>query len=228
MIHNRGGSVFSAMTKILTHTQSSFSQRAGKWLLSGLAALSLSACAGGLLALEKPSYTVVAEADGIEFRRYESYLVAETLVTDVADYNAAANEGFRRLFDYISGDNQPADKIAMTAPVQQYRQDQGWLISFMVPTKYRLADAPQPADPRVRIREVQGQLTAALRFSGRWTGRNIEAHRDQLLEQLAALGVTPTGDVASAAYNPPFMPPFMRRNEMLVPVDKIPAVVAGS
>lgn len=175
------------------------------------------------MALEQPNYTLEAETDGIEFRRYDTYLVAETWVEDVADYNVAANEGFNRLFRYISGGNQPADKIAMTAPVQQTAREQGWLVSFMVPSRYSLADAPQPADPRVHLREVRGELVAVLRFSGRWTGGNVASHRDELLGRLESLGIAPAGPPSSAAYNPPFLPPFLRRNEILVPVAGLPS-----
>lgn len=174
------------------------------------------------MALEQPNYTLEAETDGIEFRRYDTYLVAETWVEDVADYNVAANEGFNRLFRYISGGNQPADKIAMTAPVQQSAREQGWLVSFMVPSRYSLADAPRPDDPRVHLREVTGELVAVLRFSGRWTGTNVASHREELLRKLDALGISVSGTPASAAYNPPFLPPFLRRNEILVPVDRLP------
>jgi hypothetical protein len=192
-----------------------------------LAGLLLNGCVGGLLALEQPVYTLEGERDGIEFRRYDSYLVAETWVQDTADYNVAANEGFNRLFRYISGGNQPADKIAMTAPVQQSAREGGWLVSFMVPSRYSLADAPQPADPRVRLREVRGDLVAVLRFSGRWTADNIASHRAELLRRLEALGIAVNGTPSSAAYNPPFLPPFLRRNEILVPVDRFPPAQVG-
>lgn len=217
MIRARVTSVMHAMTQRIRNPR-----RLLPWLTLGLVAVLLNGCLGGVLALEQPQYTVAAQTDGIEFRRYDTYLVAETWVQDISDYNAAANEGFNRLFRYISGGNQPADKIAMTAPVQQSAQDTGWLVSFMVPSQYSLADAPQPADSRIQLREVRGELVAVLRFSGRWTGNNIAAHRDELLQRLDALGVNPTGTPASAAYNPPFMPPFLRRNEILVPVDRLP------
>jgi hypothetical protein len=204
------------------------------------------------MAIEKPEYTVIFENDGLEIRQYQSYLVAETLVKEGDTYQDAANEGFRRLFRYISGDNsaqqkidmtspvqqsvaglseapvetvaKEGEKIAMTAPVQQEATDEGWLINFMLPGKFRLDSAPQPDDSRIVIREVPGQLMAVRRYSGRWTSRNFDKHSQRLMEQLNASGVGIDGGIISAVYNPPFMPPFMRRNEVMVAVDAVPTI----
>lgn len=205
--------------------------------VSQLVGLLLCLAAGAALSIEQPSYTVVATVGDIEYRQYEPYLVAETEVTGMDDYNDAANEGFRRLFDYISGANASQAKIAMTAPVQQVAGEKiamtapvqqqalggGWLINFMVPGAYDFQTVPQPSDPRIRIREVPGGLMAVLRYSGRWTDANFNRHRDELLLGLERAGTAPAGGVTSAVYNPPFMPPFLRRNEIMVPVASLPA-----
>ncbi|MGB5389315.1 MAG: heme-binding protein, partial [Thermoanaerobaculia bacterium] len=69
------------------------------------------------MAIEQPSYEVL-ESDGqLELRRYEPYIVAETVVD--AEFERAGNEGFRRLADYIFGNNRTQQKLAMTAPVSQ-------------------------------------------------------------------------------------------------------------
>ena len=112
------------------------------------------------MSYEEPQYTVLYTDGEVEYRQYESYLVSETVV-EADSYRAAGNEGFRRLFRYITGNNQgrseismtvpvaqaPAEKIAMTVPVQQAEADKGWTISFMLPAEYTLETAPQPADP---------------------------------------------------------------------------------
>ena len=203
------------------------------------------------MAIEQPEYAVIFENDGLEIRQYQSYLVAETLVKEGESYQEAANEGFRRLFRYISGDNTrqqkiemtspvqqsvvgesdrlsdsvdtAGEKIAMTAPVQQEATAEGWLINFMLPAEFRLNTAPQPDDRRIVIREVPGALVAVRRYSGRWTSSNFEKQSQRLLEQLDETGVSPTGRVISAVYNPPFMPPFMRRNEVMVAVASVPS-----
>jgi hypothetical protein len=214
-------------------------------LFSGVMILLLASVTGfgeNAVALEKPQYTVEFSSNGFEIRNYQPYLVAETLVEATVDYDEAANEGFRRLFRYIDGDNdsrqgiamtapvqqvQSGSKIAMTAPVQQTGSETGWLISFMVPAKYTLSTVPQPDDERIVIRQVPSQLVAAQRYAGRWSAANFSKHEQRLLEKLQALGVTPAGPATSAVYNPPFMPPFLRRNEVLIAVEEFPATATS-
>ena len=57
------------------------------------------------MALEKPDYEILYEDGNIEYRLYEPYLVAQTEVSMDDNYNSASNEGFRRLFKYITGSN---------------------------------------------------------------------------------------------------------------------------
>jgi hypothetical protein len=174
------------------------------------------------MAIEEPAYTVVTRHDGIEYRQYQSYLVAETVVADTSDRNDAASAGFRRLFKYITGDNSSSKSISMTAPVRQIPVNGGWKVGFVVPSEFTRETTPAPSSATVAIADVPAQLVAVLRYSGRWTDKNLQEHRDELMQKLSALGIKPVGEVVSAAYNAPFTPPFMRRNEVMVAVDRAP------
>jgi hypothetical protein len=188
------------------------------------------------MAIEEASYTVLETGKDFELRYYEPYIVAETLVE--GDFTEVGNEGFRRLFAYISGNNrsrqslamtapvsQAADseKIAMTAPVNQQSADGKWRIAFTMPRKYALATLPEPLDQRVVLRQVPGQLMAALKYSGTWSRSRYEEKKAVLEQALLEHGLKPLGEPVFARYNPPFMPWFLRRNEVLIPVERVPA-----
>lgn len=186
------------------------------------------------MAIEEPSYRVIERDGAFELREYAPYLVAETRVE--ADFESAGNVAFRRLFGYISGDNTAQQKIAMTAPVTQSRSNDkgtkiamtapvaqqadgsGYRVAFIVPAKYTLETVPQPTDPTVEIRAVPTRLVAAWRYSGRWTAANYQQNEAELRRAIAARGLEVAGDPILARYNPPFMPSFLRRNEVLIPV----------
>ena len=203
-------------------------------LLPKLALLLISSKA---LAIESPQYTVLYEDEAVEYRRYEPYTVAETLVNSSSSFGSASNEGFMRLFGYITGDNSSqlkldmtapvqqataGEDIAMTSPVQQLQTAQGWRVAFMLPSKFSIETAPLPTDERITLREVPGQLMAVVRYSGRWTERNFEKQKGRLLNRLEASDVESLGTVEFAAYNAPFVLPFLRRNEVMIEVKSIP------
>ena len=69
------------------------------------------------MAIEEAKYKVLEREGDFELRQYEPQIVAETLVE--GDFQDVGNEGFRRLYDYISGKNRKQQTIPMTAPVSQ-------------------------------------------------------------------------------------------------------------
>lgn len=182
--------------------------------------------------IEKTKYKVLSKEGKIEIRQYEPYIVAETAVD--ASFKEAGNVAFRRLFDYISGNNRKTEKIAMTAPVNQapksekiamtapvnQRSEQGqYRVNFVMPSKYNMDTLPEPANPNVVLREVPGQKMAAIRYSGSWSQKRYEAKKDLLEQFLDRKGLTAVDDPTFARYDPPFQLPFLRRNEVLVPVE---------
>ena len=203
------------------------------WSTGLLTTLSLLATSTAM-AIEEPAFRLVERDGAFELREYAPYLVAETRAE--ASFTDAGNVAFQRLFRYISGENtaqqkiamtapvtqssasKTGEKIAMTAPVTQIASDEGYLVAFVVPAKYTLDTVPQPRDPTVRIRAVPAQLIASWRYSGRWTEENYEQHEAELRAAIAARNLKVAGEPTLARYNPPFMPSFLRRNEILIPV----------
>ena len=169
------------------------------------------------MAIEEPAFEVLSESKNYEVRRYAPYLVAEV---DVAE-ESADSRGFRTLASYIFGDNQTSEKMQMTAPVEtrDSESQNKKTYAFVMESKYTLETIPEPNNDRISLRERPARVVAVRKFSGRWTDANVAAQEKQLLKDLANDGVKTTGALRLARYNSPFTLWFMRRNEVMVPVE---------
>jgi hypothetical protein len=187
-----------------------------------------------LMATEEPQYRLLERTGDFELRQYQPYIVAETLVE--GDFTEVGNVGFRRLFDYIQGKNRKkqaipmtapvtqeaaSEKIPMTAPVGQEKAGKKWRITFVMPSSSTMETLPEPLDSRISLTEVPGRLLAALRYSGTWSKERYEAKENQLRALIKEKGLKIVAEPIWARYNPPFMPWFLRRNEVLIPVAQI-------
>ncbi len=198
------------------------------------------------MSIEEPKYTVLEKQGNFEIRQYEPCVVAETVVD--ADFDRAGNIAFRRLYEYITGYNRkrelvtmtapvsqqagpepsattaPAgpragsEKIAMTAPVSQQPSEDKWAISFVMPAQYTRETLPEPLDPTVVLREIPARKMAALRYSGTWGRARFEQYKSRLETFIRDKGQQIAGVAIFARYDPPFLPFFLRRNEVLIPV----------
>jgi hypothetical protein len=184
---------------------------------------------------EQQRYEVVETRGDVELRRYADCVVADVVVTGSAEQ--AGNRAFRPLVSYISGSNQSADSLAMTAPVIQQpsaerlamtapviQEEAGaeeWTVSFVLPGSRALDEYPVPTDPRVSLRAVAGETAATLRWSGRWTSGNVARRTEELRRAMADAGWEAAGAPRWARFDPPWTPPFARRNEIVIPVHQI-------
>jgi effector-binding domain-containing protein len=209
-----------------------FMRQSAALLLLNLVLLAL----GGIdaVATEEVKYRVLESSGDFELRQYESSLGAETTVE--GDFHEVGNEGFRRLFDYISGKNRKkqsipmtapvsqeasSEKIPMTAPVNQEKVGGAWRITFLMPSAFTMETLPEPLDSRVKLVKIPGRLMAALRYSGTWSRERYEDKEKRLKEIIRQRGLKIEGEPVFARYNPPFMPWFLRRNEVLIPVGQV-------
>ena len=81
-----------------------------------------------------------------------------------------------------------------------------------------MEELPTPEDERVELRAVPAFTAAVIRFSGWATDGKSERKREELMEQLQLRGLAVIGDPVLNQYNPPWTLPFLRRNEVMVPV----------
>lgn len=202
----------------------------------------LSSIAGGCaITTDEVKYKVVVKAKDFELRDYPAHVVAETVVDGTLE--DAGNKAFRRLFGYISGKNrsqtkiamtapvsqEPAsEKIAMTAPVGQQRAEGGWAVSFTMPISFTLKTLPVPEDTDVKLRQVQARRMASVQYSGTWSESRYLKYRQELESWIEKNGFRILGEPIWARYNPPFTPWFLRRNEILIPVDSQEMLENGS
>jgi hypothetical protein len=206
-------------------------------LIAAIGVVATAACSVvGVRDTPEPEYDVVERlGEDVEIRRYAPRVAAEARMGAGGSRNAA----FGLLFDYISGANRPAEKIAMTAPVAtdeaegaeiamtapvaEDRRD-GYAMRFFLPRRYdSAAAAPQPTDSRVRLVEAPEQIIATLRFSGSRGAEHVAERRAALLRALEGSGWRPAGPAESWFYDPPWTLPPARRNEIAIPVERAAA-----
>lgn len=184
------------------------------------------------MATEEAKYSVVKKEAAFELRDYEAHILAEVVVD--GNIEDASNKAFRKLFGYISGKNTTRTKVAMTAPVSQAPASEKipmtapvgqrgvgnkWAVSFMMPANYTMATLPKPDDAEIILRQVPARRVASIRYSGLWSEKRYLEHKAQLEAWIRKNKWSVNGDASWARYDPPFKPWFMRRNEILVPVE---------
>jgi hypothetical protein len=183
------------------------------------------------MATDEAKYTVVEKSGNFEVRDYKPQLLVETVVN--SSLEEAGNQAFQKLFRYISGANQSSrsiamtapvaqeargEKIAMTAPVGQAKAPGGWAVSFMMPASYTLQTLPVPTDPSLTIRSIPARRMAVVRYTGTWSEARYLSHKTRLETWIREKRLVVEGEPVWARYNPPFMPWFLRRNEILIPI----------
>ena len=184
------------------------------------------------MAIEEAKYKVLEKDKKFEIRDYSPHILAEIIVE--GDLEEAGNKAFNMLFRYISGDNRSRKKVAMTAPVSQQpmgekikmtapvgqrRVREKWAVSFIMPASYTLKTLPEPEDPNITLRQVPARRMAAVRYSGFWSEKRYLRYKLELESWIHHRNLTKVGDPIWARYNPPFTPWFLRRNEILIPVN---------
>jgi hypothetical protein len=203
-----------------------------RWMLAGL--LIVATLGSSAMAVETPAYKEVLHDGDFEVRDYPALVVAE--VTVEGNQKEAASQGFRLLAGYIFGANKKrqsiamtapvaqqavSEKIAMTAPVAQTQDAAGsWVVRFTMPSRWTLQALPVPDDARVTLRNTEPARFAVLRFSGLARPADVQAKSGKLLALVKSHDLHAIGPVSLAQYNPPWTLWFMRRNEVMVEIQR--------
>lgn len=205
------------------------------------AALTVIGAQAQLFSLEQPKYQSLEKDAAFELRLYSPMVIAEVVVQ--GDINSAGKEGSRLVKQYIfrEGPNasldkkkQAADKISMTLPVTMEKEPEKismtlpvtmeaqskstYRLHFVMPSSYTLDTLPKSADPRVTTRAIPEQKFASVRFSKFSTEANIAEQTALLKDWMSKKGLVANGTPQFARYDPPSVPPLLRRSEILIPV----------
>jgi len=166
------------------------------------------------MSVEKASYKTVIKEGNFEVRLYDPVIIAVS-----QENNLKGTSGFNQLFSYISGRNRESKKIAMTAPVINNLDAEKPTIAFVMPKAYSMEELPQPMPSNIQLQEIPKRYLAAISFSGNINQKIIEKKKHELIEWLKAKQITAIGSIELARYNPPFVPGFIKHNELLVEVN---------
>ncbi|NHJ33779.1 MAG: heme-binding protein [Asgard group archaeon] len=167
--------------------------------------------------VETAKFQVIRRDGDFEIRKYDRMLLATVK-------NAPSR--FRVLFNYITGSNKSKKKVAMTSPVITSEEiamtspvlSNNESMSFFVPSEYTQETVPEPTDERITINEVPERYIAIIRFNGLAWKNSVKKQTTRLLDWLKTGDVELNGTPFLMQYNPPYVPGFLRRNEIGIEV----------
>lgn len=203
-----------------------------KLLLISLSVLIGSCSAVGIRNYEEPKYRTLDQEEKFEVRQYSDVLVAQT--TSPGTYKESSAQNFERLAGYIFGKNktnqkldmttpvlqeQQSEKMDMTAPVFQQQTNAEWTMTFVLPNQYTSETAPTPLDESVTVRVLPRVKVATLQYSGRMNENNIREQTKTLKDWIKQKGFNEIANPYSAAYDPPWTLPMLRKNEIHIPIE---------
>ena len=163
------------------------------------------------MAYEEANYEVVKKNKEYEIRKYSDRLVIET--------NSIEGNGFRKLFNYISGNNEKNQEIKMTVPVTQEIKNGNMTMQFYLPLKFNKDNAPKPSNSDIKILTIEGGYYAVIEYSGRSSDKNFLKNKDILEKQLKKDNIEILSPPIRASYNSPFTLPMLKRNEVMYRID---------
>ena len=164
------------------------------------------------MAYEEINYEVVKKNEIYEIRKYSDRLAIETELSN-------QGSSFRKLFNYISGNNENNEEIKMTTPVTQVEKKGNMTMQFYLPSRFNKDNTPSPSNSDVKILNIKGGYYAVITYSGRASDKNFMKHKNILENELIKKDVSILSAPIKATYNSPFTLPLLRRNEAMFEVN---------
>lgn len=139
--------------------------------------------------LEGPGFKEVATEGNYSVRVYGATSWVATTISGKG-MEKAGNEGFMRLFRYISGENERKQKIEMTVPVlvtvtpaQGPFCEDNFTYHFFMPEEFQ-DDPPKPTNPDVFLDNQAGMTVAVASYSGFSNEKKVAEHGSKLFAEL--------------------------------------------
>jgi hypothetical protein len=176
--------------------------------LLGLLALGLFLSTNATMATEEVKFDIVHKNEVYEIRKYSERLVVQAI-------NDKDSGTFRKLFNYISGENNSSKKIEMTTPVTLMKKNNMSFMQFYLPSEFNKKTTPIPTNSDVEIKLMEEGYFAAIRYSGRSSDKNFIKYTEILREKLLKDKILINSSAIKATYNPPWTLPLFRRNEAM-------------
>jgi hypothetical protein len=111
----------------------------------------------------------------------------------------------------------------MTAPVLQVPVKSNlWKVSFVMPSGSDISSLPIAKNSEVVIKQLPQSFYACLKFTGNFSEIKLEKNLKLLKNALIRESITEIdfdNNWRSARFDPPFKPPFLKRNEVQIPVE---------
>jgi len=164
------------------------------------------------MAYEEANYEVVKKNEIYEIRKYSDRLAIETEISN-------QGSSFRKLFNYISGNNENNEEIKMTTPVTQIEKKGNMTMQFYLPSRFNKDNTPSPSNSDVKILNIKGGYYAVIIYSGRASEKNFIKHKNILENELIKKDISILSPPIKATYNSPFTLPLLRRNEAMFEIN---------
>ena len=172
--------------------------------------------------LENPKYTILEKNNHFQIRKYDEMTIAK--ITTVGERYEGLRKGFIPLARYIGAKDREGPKISMTAPVMQQKIiNDDWEISFYMPSKFDTDQLPISENNQIKIVTTPSKIMAVITFSGIAKTELLENKFTNLIKWIEEINyeIILGSKPVYSYYNDPSTPGFLRKNEIMIPVEII-------